>query len=407
MLGPPHLAAGARTNVYSATGSGEVALPKGRYRVTISHGLDHDIATREAEVTSADGAILRHVLPRVLDTSTHLACDFHLHAAPSGDSAIPLSDRVVSLVAEGVQFAVATDHNHVTDYAPAVRALESSAALATEIGAEVTTARWGHFNVFPWPKAEPLPDVYAPPIDLFAALRIAAPGVIVQVNHPRMPVDIGYFDLAQLDTSTGVAKRAGYSSDFDTIEVFNGFELDTPAVVEKNLADFMALVRMGRRVTAVGNSDSHRLDTQYAGYPRTYVEVGEDAAPLGERVAAALRGGRAYVTNGPTLDFTVNGGHSGDRLQTERVEADVLVRVNAAAWVPVNRAEIWVNGVMTERVAIASTSVERLVHSARVPLSIGNNFVMVIVRGSTPLPNLNGLRATAFAFTNPVYVERR
>src|SRR4029078_401403 len=95
------------------------------------------------------------------------------------------------------------------------------------------------------------------PAGIFAAVRAAAPGAVIQVNHPRMG-DIGYFNDASLDLVHAAAKP-GFSFEFDTIEVHNGFEHENRAAVEQNLSDWFSLLDLGRHYTAVGNSDSHEL----------------------------------------------------------------------------------------------------------------------------------------------------
>ncbi len=409
-LGSPHYAGGAKTSVYTATGQGEIALPAGRYSVLVSHGPEYSIARSEVVVTKRDGAVLRESLERVIRLDSHLPSDFHLHALPSGDSLITLSDRIVSLLAEDVRFAVATDHNEVTDYSPTVAASPRPQAIMTEIGCEVTTNDWGHFNVFPYPLHEPLPDLFAPPKKLFSALRRAAPGVLIQVNHPRMQPRIGYFNLGRLDARRAVAANPEFSWDFDTIEVFNGFDLANPPEVERNLRDWLQLMNRGRRYVAVGSSDSHRLDTQFAGYPRTYVRVEADASrSLSARVVAAVKAGRAFVTNGPLLELKLGDAVVGDMVTTSAAEVNVSLRVLAAPWVAVDSVQLLVNGVPVESAPVpdGGGKTERLVLKRTLKVKKGRSSIIAIARGSEPLVVLNGLEALPFAFTNPVFVERK
>jgi len=81
-----------------------------------------------------------------VETPGWIAGDLHLHAEPSYDSNVSLPDRIASLVAEGVEFAVATDHNHVTDYRPTIIATGARRMIASAPGVEITTwdPQWGH-----------------------------------------------------------------------------------------------------------------------------------------------------------------------------------------------------------------------------------------------------------------------
>ena len=55
--------------------------------------------------------------------SGYLACDFHQHTMLGVDAPTTTRDRVIGNVAEGVEVAVASEHNIVADLEPIVREL--------------------------------------------------------------------------------------------------------------------------------------------------------------------------------------------------------------------------------------------------------------------------------------------
>ena len=55
---------------------------------------------------------------------------------------------MLRIASEGIELAVATDHNHHTDYRPSAKALGVEEHFTPVLGNEVTTAI-GHFNIFP------------------------------------------------------------------------------------------------------------------------------------------------------------------------------------------------------------------------------------------------------------------
>lgn len=415
-LGPIWSAAGAHDVAASAGLPIELPLPLGEYRVVVTRGPEWSIEERAVVVTGARVAELEVPLTRAVDPGDWIACDFHLHASPSPDSHVTLEDRVIALVAEGVRYAVPTDHNHVTDYAPAVLSL--GAELGTIPGVEITTwePAFGHFNAFPFPLDPALPANGAPsflgltPSGLFAALRERAPGAIVQVNHPRLEPGIGYFDQVGFDPITGEASGP-YSGEFDTLEVWNGFDLARPANTERNLAEWIAMLARGQRVVATGNSDSHTVRTEWAGYPRTYVYVeggvenplepivasadatATDAgaasldagAPLDAavdagraldaaidggpdagredtqparvresdwRLVSALREGRAFVTNGPFVRIEVEGRGPGETVSVPHGRARVTIEVRAPAWIDVSTIDVYVGRSIERTIAV-------------------------------------------------------
>ncbi len=110
------------------------------------------------------------------------------------------------------------------------------------------------------------------------------------------------------------------------------------------LEDFYTLVGKGRRIVAVGNSDSHGPSAE-AGLPRTYVHVGPVAdgsmqALPEEVVLEGLKAGRVVVTNGPFLDVTVNGQPVGSDVVSKDGTATVRVVVRAPSWIDVRRVVI-------------------------------------------------------------------
>ena len=406
ILGPPHSAKGAGFAAYTATGLCELELSPGRYSVVVSHGPRYSIAEREIEVSRGRGAVLRARLERVLDTPGWYAADFHIHAEPSPDSDVPLGDRVTSLLADDIEFAVATDHNHVTSYAAAIHELGAEQRLASTSGVEITTQSWGHFNAFPYPAGEPPPYADVTPAEIFAAVRTRAPAAVLQVNHPRMG-DIGYFAVGGLHTPQNQL-RPGFSFDFDTVEVFNGFDLAALPEVEKNLAEWFRLLESGRRYTAVGNSDSHWLFHEWVGYPRTYVrsDARSPAELAPEGVAAALRQGRAIVSNGPFIELRAGGGGIGDLVPAPGGKLSAEVTVRAAPWVDLHRAEIVVNGVTRGQVQRAAEDrAGELMLTVQLEL-VADAWIVALVRGAVPMERvLPDSYALPFAFTNPLYVD--
>ena len=117
------LAIAAFDRVFSAAGSEDIRVPQGTYNIYVSRGPEWDISVHPwekiGEGTTKIYAHLRHVI----DSRGWLSADFHVHAAPSPDSIVPLTHRVLEFVADGIDMIVSTDHNIVTDYAPSIKAL--------------------------------------------------------------------------------------------------------------------------------------------------------------------------------------------------------------------------------------------------------------------------------------------
>lgn len=342
-LGPAHLASTARNVLFAAEANARTALAPGRYRLTATRGPEWASDTRD--VTVAGVVEETFTLAHVVDTRGWVGADFHQHTILSGDSPVALADRVRANACEGVEVAVASEHNVVADLEPFVKELGLAEFLVEIAGDEVTTDAdkkpWGHANVFPLPvradapRGGALPYLNVTPKQTFDAAR-ALPGLpIVQVNHPRSGLN-GYFDQMGFDPRTGAGTRAGYDPTFDSIEVWNGRSVTARAKV---LDDFFALLRTKHPVTAVADTDTHGIVGQEPGYPRTYVHMDDQDlgrwsdARSGKLVNAIRTTREVLLTNGPFLTVSINGGRIGSVVRGGSFE--VRVHVQSAPFVEV------------------------------------------------------------------------
>ncbi len=426
-LGPAHNARGAGPIVVTASGRAEFVVPPGKYVVTVSHGPEWTLDTQDVTVTETLRGEVIARLRRVVPMRGWIATDLHVHASPSFDSQVSVEDRVASLVAEGIGFATPTEHNVVGDYSVGTALLPDTIAerLVWVPAVEVTTDRsaqpWGHFNVYPYrpdpeaPAGGPPPFLDVTPRTIFRAARANNPGAIIQVNHPRMQPNIGYFNVAGLDPTTGRAVSPEYDPSFDTIEVFNGFYVGDIPAVERHLGDWFALLGTGARYVATGSSDSHNLGYQWAGYPRTYARLRDNHArlpgdlPAAAEVLDAIRAGRAMITTGPMLFLTAGDAGPGDHVPCpEARDVDFQVRVEAAPWVDVSQVELWRDGARVLTLPVSdSARVVRLDTHATLRMAPGG-FVVAVARGAPSslevvMPHSRG---TPFAFTNPIFFDR-
>jgi len=431
--------------LYSRTGAGTRTLKPGRYRVLVTRGLEYDVHEAQVSIARGKATPLKVALGRPVDTTGAIAADLHLHAAPSMDSDLSLTGRLIQLAAVGVEYAVATDHNAVTDYGPAARKARLGRWLATVVGCEITTRRaeWGHFNIFPLdPKAPVPPYTNQTPQEMFRHWHHLPTSPVIQVNHPRMG-GIGYYNQVDLNRRHGRAFTRDFAKGYDAVEVFNGDWMYQPDKVERNLLDWYMLLNTGHRFTATGNSDAHRLGYQEAGYPRTFVLVGgeaKDAASLAKgAVEAAIRRHRVVVSSGPYITLTRAADPKaprppmgprppkarpetvvGHQLKATPGRPTVLVlTVQAACWVPVDTVEVVANGK-----TLAKFDLPRKVRQA-IPMGPGkpsrcnairltktlrltpkrDTWYVVVARSRTPLKVLRKKATAVFGFTNPVWID--
>ncbi len=244
------------THGFTQEGVVSLEVPPGEYLVYLSRGTEYDLKVLSVSLQPGQERGLTDVLRRQVETPGYLSADFHLHAAPSLDSDLPLRRRVRTAAAEGLEHLVATDHNFVTDYQPSIEREGLTEWLSSMIGLELTTLEAGHFNTFPIQrdKSQITRGAFQwsdkTPQELFKRSRELGGGqTIIQVNHPRDLI-LGYFSQYGVDPLTGElpapTEGAGgisaildgllapngrsffsddgasqYSDDFDVIEVLN------------------------------------------------------------------------------------------------------------------------------------------------------------------------------------------
>jgi hypothetical protein len=411
---------GAGRFVWSGTGRFQRELPVGRYRVLATAGIERDAAQFTIDVR--DGETLRREgrLPRVIQTPGWISADLHLHQAPSVDADISFEARVVAIAAEGVELAVATDHYAITDLRPTVQALRTSGRLATPVltmvGSEVSTVghRFGHFGLFPLQPGDEIAYENTTPKRLFADMRRVSPDGIIQVNHPRWE-EIGYFNRYRMDPKSAripAQNLKEFDPSYDAIEVYNGYDAWSQPKIRQVLMDWIRLLGQGRRYTATGNSDSHKLFFVDPGLPRNLIRWGkadsdaDDWRASQAELVAAIKAGQLQVTSGPVIDADVGGKGPGETASGKPKQV-LNLRVRAAPWIDVSEVEVLVGGDARRVRYISvppSSQVVRL--DTKVELRVAApTFVVVVARGSRDLPNVYSPKVRPLAFTNPIWLE--
>ncbi|MBM4344280.1 MAG: PHP domain-containing protein [Deltaproteobacteria bacterium] len=403
---------GGRTFV-DADGEASFELPPGTWKAWVHHGPEFAVHEAEVAVVAGQTAKLAATLQRVLHTEGWIAGDFHIHAEHSVDSSVPNRQRLVDAAAAGIEYAVATDHDFVTDYAPFVQEAGLQGRLTVASGVEVSTVALGHHNIWPLAVQPDQPGNGAPawfgkePKALQTLLRGGDAKRVVQVNHPRGSQS--YFEGIDLGPQTDVALLA-----FDAMELLNGKRMQD---TEQVLADWFALLARGLSVTATANSDTHSLSSG-AGGVRTWIWVGRDAAGKGldeqgkftaAQADEALRRGKAVASAGPLLEIELDAGGAkagiGEALITAKTDMTVRARLQAPAWMPLGTLEIYRDGALVHKAEVTSTAVVdgRRLAVVEVPAKPKTSGWWVAVHRPKGKGTNPAVAQQPWATTNPVY----
>lgn len=389
---------------YQADGEARFEVPRGRWRVAATRGMEWSLA--EAELSTEDGpAAVALELRREVDTRGFIACDTHVHTfTHSGHGDATVEERQVTLAGEGVELAIATDHNHQTDYRPAQAALGLSRWYTPVVGNEVTTDI-GHFNAFPFDPEAPPPAWDSKDVEVVVAGIRAAGAEVVILNHPRWPDhQRGPFGVAELDLGTG-ATRA-WSHPYDALELINS-ETDEADPVSL-FRDWFALLDRGEHLVAVASSDSHTVDGLVGG-GRTYLpSATDDPAALDvPALARAMREGRSSLSMGIFADVRVEGHRAGE-LVPRAASNTVQVDVRSASWVRPRLLSVWVDGARVASIELAPVEGEPF--DARIELEVParahDAWLVCLVEGDgVQHPAWPLLNPYTLAATNPVFLD--
>ena len=345
--------------VFTETGRAHLAVPEGRYRVLVSRGYEYELAERTIDVVAGAATPVSVALVHSVDTTGAMSSDFHIHSFYSMDSSDPVLDKVRSTLAEGIDIPVSSEHEYVIDFQPVIESLGATRWAHGLSSEELTTFVWGHFGVVPRVPDPALPNrgaidwIGKQPGEVFAAVRALAEQPALIVNHPYSSTFQAYFIAAAFDQATATGDPSIYSDDFDALEVCN--DSDVEANRKGSIAAWFSLLNHGRRVFAVGSSDSHSIRSAPPGYPRTYLELGHDdpSRVTGDAVRDAVKGGRAVIGGGLYMTVAGPGGvRPGGTIAGAAGNLTFEVAVRAPGWIDAETLEVIVDGKTVQEITL-------------------------------------------------------
>ena len=386
--------------------SGDVALEPGNYQVVVSRGPEYSVYKENVTVTAGATTTVNAEIAQVIDSIGFVGSDFHVHSIESPDSQVSRHDRVVTMLADGVDFFASTDHDTRTSYVSDIAAISgASSLLATAPGEEITSFDYGHWNAWPMtinpaqvnggavdfggaaPDGQDFPifgNYSLTPADIIDAAH-ADPGAsnTVQVNHIHSFFGLEGGSGLAIDTGAtppqsavpGAARRLNPSvtnyfpedspgvAKFDALEIWIGDDRGQVYTnfLGQNAGDWFNLLNQGYRPTGVADSDTHDRVSGGSGFPRTFVASPIDApsglGAIADTLSQNVNDGRVIGSNGPMVRVRVIADSTSQegrlelgyptQISTNDGEVDVQVDVQSPDWAEFDTIELYVNSTTT------------------------------------------------------------
>ncbi|MBS3819716.1 CehA/McbA family metallohydrolase [bacterium] len=409
-----------KNSCYPSPKGTEIDLPVGTYLVCASRGPEYSVDQKIVEIFQEKKQEFSFQIDKIVKTPHLVSVDPHLHTLKS-DGQIRIQDRLKSVVGEGVDVAVASDHNYVLDYEPYLKDMGLDKFLSVMVGNEITHNGLIHYNTYPLQvrKNETNNGAINPSSDevthLFRASREKNPQALLQVNHPRSG-SIGYFNTHYLDLESASYASEDFATSFDILEVMNG-----PYFYSSNhqsIQDWFHLLNRGYYFPIVGSSDSHTIDKGEPGYSRTYIFVSDEEHQNLKKdlLIHKIKKGRSFVSNGPLISLEINQKYlPGDFLSLQNGKVNLKVEIKGAPWVHVSEVRIVINGERNIIFPVNDGDKETLKYSNQISFTLskdswlsaevlGNRSLFPVLQSSS----YNGKMENAtlpYALTNPVFVD--
>lgn len=421
--GVPFEANGRLRQEFAVSGEATLTVTPGQHRVYVSRGYEWELHDQLVDVGAGKTETVTASLAHSVDTTGVLCADFHIHSYYSADSSDPVEYKVKGAIADGLDIPVSSEHEYVIDFNPVVKKLGLSQWAFGMPSEEFTTFTWGHFGVIPkYPDPNAVnrgavewagPPTKKPP-EVFRTIAELPEKPVLIVNHPSGGGFGAYFSSVGFDRDTATGDAENWSDQFGAVEVFNDSDLESNR--KKSLGDWFALLNHGKRVWAVGSSDSHGIRTSPVGYPRTCMTFGHDDPErlTSEAVRDALRSGQANVSGGLYLDVTGPGGvRPGGEIKMASGQLTFSLVVQSARWLSATRLEVIVDGETTETVELSETMTtppQGRRYEATVKVNVppprpSGAPHWVLFHASTPGKDLSPLHPgrRPFAVSNPIF----
>ena len=349
--------------VYTSNGKASFGVAPGTYKIYAGHGFEYSVACTDIDIESGEHLQRSLSLRREVDTAGWVACDTHMHTLThSGHGDCTVAERMVTLAGEGVELAIATDHNKHVDFRPSVIAAGLVSEFTPVIGNEFSTKK-GHFCIFPIDEGSPIPDFHVHDWkDVFENIYSTSGVRVAILNHARDDHN-GFRPLSPRHHLSLTGENLdGQPQQYNALEVVNSGATKNDA--KMLFRDWCGLMNRGFSPTPVGGSDSHDVSKFIVGQGRTYIQCDDtDAGAIKvDECVDAFLAGHVVVSYGLFANLTVDNALIADDSVADHLvvpgqdDLELTVEVHGPHWTDVDLVELYVCGQPRFAEVVASES---------------------------------------------------
>jgi hypothetical protein len=407
------LTQGGGDHVFHTNGNFHVDVPAGKLRLTAVKGFEFWPDNEEVEIRAGEDTKVDMVLEQMTDMAAKgwYSGSTHMHMNYGGNLHNSLENLMFMSAAEDqdvVNELIANKDNRILDYqyfVPGGGAHPiSKPDRLVMVGQEYRPPFFGHVTLIglrdhlisPWAtgyEGTGIESLYPSNTDILRKAK--AQGAVTGYAHAfaagtvedQDPIDheLGYAKGFMVDAALGTTDGLEWS--------FSG---------RAGFYPWYAVLNNGLRVTATGGDDSMSdlHISKLPGSARTYVYTGERGLDA-EAWKRGLQEGRAFVSTGPILDFTVDGNKAGEEVKLPLAGAEVEISIMVRSITPLSKVMVIFNGDLVEEVPLSGDR-NSLDYKKRISVS-RSGWYHVRAEGvwqeSFPLDT-----GFAQAFSNPVWV---
>ncbi len=394
---------------FHTTGNSVLTVPQGKISIEVSRGPEYRVVRRVVDVREGAAPAIRVTVGRLADLPARgwYSGDLHVHMNYGGAYRNDPTRLAFQARAEDlhlVENLIVNKEGRVPDvgYFRATPDPASTPETLILHGQEFHTSLWGHVGLLGLRRNLLLPG-YSAYVNTAAASPQPTNSTVLDLAHEQgaltgyvHPYDV-YPDPG--DTTRALTHQMPVDVALGKVDYYEalGF-VDDPMATARVWYQFL---NCGFRLPAGAGTDAMANFASLrgpVGMNRVFVRSGK---PLEHRRwLAALKAGRSFATNGPLLEFTLDGHPIGDELALPAGGREVVARVGLRSNVPVDHLEIVGNGQVIREIPLAGdrTSVAT---SVRLPVERSGWFLLRARSDSAIYPVLD---LYPYATTSPIYV---